>query len=287
MALIETISPQTCKRCGVGYQQKKYLLLEAAIALDDGLCPPCLALAREEDAIADLREQERERAAVRQLWRQECGIGPKFSTARFDTYEIAWAGKAANNFSESRSRCIAYAQGFPIDYRQHLQAGGEAYRSMILCSPGTQGVGKTHLVNAVCHAIIDRWNGEVGTCPVKILSEAQLYHRIEETYSDNTPGALKEADIIKQLSWVPLLVIDDVGTETRTKKDFSNRILFAIVNGRYENNRPVVMTTNLSTEELSRYLSDNDGRVRIMDRLLEMANGSIFVIRGPSHRGHR
>lgn len=281
MAIEESVALQPCKKCGQEYEAHRFKVLGSLIDLRGGLCPVCLAAARKRDEDQLVLEREE----VRKRWRHECGIGPKFSRVGFKDYDISWA-KAANNFGMARARCEEYAYGFPIDYRGYLKSGGEPYKSLLLCSPGTQGVGKTHLVNSICHAVIDRWHGEVATCPVRILSEAELYHSIEETYRNAQHAtAPKEADIIKQLVWVPLLVIDDVGTETRSKKDFSNRILFAIVNGRYENNRPVVMTTNLSQEELNRYLADADGRVRIMDRLIEMCGGSVFQVKGPSHRG--
>jgi DNA replication protein DnaC len=54
-----------------------------------------------------------------------------------------------------------------------------------------------------------------------------------------------------------LLVIDDLGKEQCTK--WSVAKLYEILNDRYENNKPVIITTNYSQDELTRRLTPDGG----------------------------
>ena len=58
----------------------------------------------------------------------------------------------------------------------------------------------------------------------------------------------KEQQILDALKKCELLVIDDIGKEQAT--DWSTAQLYAIINDRYENQRPVIITTNFNENDL-------------------------------------
>lgn len=249
-------------------------------------CPDCNAKLEEKRKQEEEIARQAELIKVKRQWRETCGIPLHFMNEDFSTYDTKWSDKS-NNFSKAFKTCWEYAESYPVYYQKHLTEQGKAYPSLVMLSPTTQGVGKTHLCVAVCHRIIERWNGEPMSCPVEFVSEPQLYNKIQTTYSytqDEKQSLPSEQDIINRLIYKPLLILDDVGTEERYDKKFTTRILFALINGRYEKNRPVVMTSNLSADDLNIYFADGRGNVRIYDRLLEMCGGQFLRIYGESHR---
>jgi len=72
-----------------------------------------------------------------------------------------------------------------------------------------------------------------------------------------------------------LLIIDDFGTNRTT--GWTDEILYSIVNFRYENKLPLIITTNLS---IDKFKESNDER--LMSRIFEMCKGIKFS--GPDYR---
>ncbi|OSB05139.1 ATP-binding protein, partial [Clostridium botulinum] len=86
-------------------------------------------------------------------------------------------------------------------------------------------------------------------------------NRIKETY--NTWGKEGEETILKSLSNADLLIIDDLGTEQDT--DWAKSKIYNILDSRYRNGLPLIVTTNLPLREL-----ENRYEKRTYDRILEM-----------------
>lgn len=84
-----------------------------------------------------------------------------------------------------------------------------------------------------------------------------------------------EAMILNQYEQVPLLIIDDIGSEQPTEWAVSK--IFAIINARYEGYMPTIITTNYSGEELVRRMTPEGGDDRnarkTLDRLKETCVG--------------
>lgn len=118
---------------------------------------------------------------------------------------------------------------------------------------GDVGTGKTMLAMLVSKAALDAGRA------VAIYSLPRLLNLIRESIEDER-GVVGFLD---QLASVDLLHIDDVGAENRT--DWALEQLYSIVNSRYEDERSVVMTTNLEPGELSEQIG-----ARTVSRLIEM-----------------
>ena len=155
--------------------------------------------------------------------------------------------------------------------------------SIVLSSPNIWGVGKTHLVFALLNQIINELkpdqNGKIYT-PFYFTTEPDLLLRIRNTYKRNNDDSETEDDIYTQINKPLLLVIDDVGKIVPSDLAFLQRVYFQIINQRYNDDRPIIITTNLDLKQLSQYIG-----VACADRLYEMCGkGNIVVMKGESYR---
>jgi DNA replication protein DnaC len=120
---------------------------------------------------------------------------------------------------------------------------------------GSVGTGKTTLAMLVSrHAL------EAGRS-VAIYSLPRLLAEIRTTFGDD--AGTSYVDLLDRLTAVDLLHLDDVGAEKTS--DWVLEQLYAIVNARYEEERSVVITTNLERDELAGQINE-----RTVSRLEEM-----------------
>lgn len=127
---------------------------------------------------------------------------------------------------------------------------------------GSTGSGKTHAGACIANALIDRG------VRAGISSTAEL---LAVAYSDR-PAT------IRRLINLDLLVLDDLGAERDSA--YAMETVYAVVDGRLKAGRPMVITTNLSLEDVR---SPGDmGRERIYQRVLEGCQPVRFV--GDSRR---
>jgi DNA replication protein DnaC len=120
---------------------------------------------------------------------------------------------------------------------------------------GDVGTGKTSLAMLISKAAIEAGRS------VAIYSVPQLLADIKSTYEDGSGSSY--LGLFRRLSRVDLLHLDDLGAEKRTEWVLEQ--LYAIVNERWQEQRSIVVTTNLGDGELR----DQVG-ARIVSRLSEM-----------------
>ena len=128
---------------------------------------------------------------------------------------------------------------------------------------GNNGVGKTHLACSIANELIKDGIPIIYGTLINLLAE------LKNTYDvDNN---ISEMKIIKLYEKVDLLIIDDLGKEKPSEWGLEK--LFTIINSRYENNLPVIITTNYDQNSLINRLSIN-GEIEtaksIISRLYEM-----------------
>jgi DNA replication protein DnaC len=109
---------------------------------------------------------------------------------------------------------------------------------------GPYGCGKTHLAAAVANFVVD-----IGI-PTLFLTVPDLLDNLRFSY--NNPEATFE-ERFEDIRKVPLLIMDDFGTENATS--WAQEKLFQILNYRYINNLPLLITTNLSLNQLEGRIS--------------------------------
>jgi DNA replication protein DnaC len=109
---------------------------------------------------------------------------------------------------------------------------------------GHYGCGKTHLAAAVANFVVD-----IGV-PTLFLTVPDLLDSLRFSYNNPESSFEERFDDIRRS---PLLIMDDFGTENATP--WAQEKLFQILNYRYINNLPLLITTNLSLNQL-------EGRIR-------------------------
>jgi DNA replication protein DnaC len=109
---------------------------------------------------------------------------------------------------------------------------------------GGYGAGKTHLAAALANFVVD-----VGV-PTLFLTVPDLLDWLRFAY-DSPVSTFEER--FEEIRNMPLLVLDDLGTQNTTA--WAQEKLFQIINDRYINRLPTVITTN-------QQLSEIDGRIR-------------------------
>ena len=137
---------------------------------------------------------------------------------------------------------------------------------------GSPGIGKSFAAFALANELIMRYE----TVAIAV-SSIGLLNRLRDTYGYK--GAAAE-NIIKRLENASLLVLDDLGAEQKT--EWATTALYEIIDSRYRGGKPMVVTTNLSLEQLQAKLSAGDGVSRTYDRLVEMCLP--VKVNGPSQR---
>ena len=128
---------------------------------------------------------------------------------------------------------------------------------------GNNGIGKTHLACSIANKLIENGTPVIYGTLINLLAE------LRNSY--DTDNNISEIEIIKLYENVDILIIDDLGKEKPSEWGLEK--LFTIINSRYENNLPVIITTNYNQNSLLERLSLN-GEIEtaksIISRLYEM-----------------
>jgi len=218
---------------------------------------------RKREQNAQLAEENRVQDQARRLkiCRKLSEIGERFAQRTFDTFEVADGNAAA--LIAAREVAADPALG--------------AY----LWSP-IPGNGKSHLAGAIVNDCIGRGVEAVFITGVKLLM------RIRDTYTNRGNVRDGELDIIERLERVTVLALDDLGTEPFT--EHTARLFYALINGRYEGNRAMVVTSNKSLADLGmKWISSGVEEhlgAKLVDRLREMCTYKVEITE-KSHRGVR
>jgi DNA replication protein DnaC len=121
---------------------------------------------------------------------------------------------------------------------------------------GPVGTGKTTLAMLVSKAALKAGRSVAIYSLPRLLNEIRDGHRAERSH----------VDLLDRLASVDLLHLDDVGAERTT--DWVLEELYSIVNARYEDNRSIVITTNLEDRQALREQITE----RTVSRLTEMCD---------------
>lgn len=118
---------------------------------------------------------------------------------------------------------------------------------------GTVGTGKTYAAACIANALIDKGY------PVLMTDFARIA---------NTVGGMFEGkqEYYDSLNRFPLLILDDLAAERKT--EYMQEIVYNVIDSRYRAGLPLIVTTNLTSEEL-KHPSDISYQ-RTFSRLLEM-----------------
>lgn len=212
------------------------------------------------------KSQESAERKARDAWERRINLDHRLGSAaipkRFADKSFAQYRAESKGQKRALAACVEFAENFD----KHFGAG----RCLMML--GTPGTGKTHLAAAIANRVI---NHHSVTAVYRTIGS--VFHAIRDSYS--IPGEKSEGQIIDSLIAADLLVLDEVGVSKEQPSDFELRTTFAIINGRYEQQKPTVIISNLGVDEVKVALGD-----RSADRLRE---GGVIVLlfSWPSARG--
>ncbi|MBC1758734.1 ATP-binding protein [Listeria ivanovii] len=119
---------------------------------------------------------------------------------------------------------------------------------------GDVGGGKTFLAACIANALIDQG------VEVMMTTIPRLANAMSKDYGN------ERKSVLQRIANVPLLVLDDVGTERNTS--YGYELMYDIINTRYKAKKPLIITTNLTMNALKQ--AEDTNQKRIYDRLVEM-----------------
>jgi DNA replication protein DnaC len=177
-----------------------------------------------------------------------------FSHLSYEYYQ----GEDLERFQNAVNTCRNFVHSFDRDYHN-------------LFFYGTVGTGKSFLSCCIAKELIDSGHSVI------YFSSAGLFERISQNSFDHDA---KEAlyDLYEDLYSCDLLIVDDLGTELTNA--FSSSHFFTILNERILRKKPVIISTNLSLQELRDRYSD-----RIFSRIT--SNYELCKITGPDIRVYK
>ncbi|MBP2638974.1 MAG: phage replication protein [Firmicutes bacterium] len=202
-------------------------------------------LTREYELMEQQREFERLQYKIKRLIDNSM-MGLRFQDRIFDNY---------NAITDQQKIALRVANNFCGRFAKDVHCKG-------LFFSGAVGTGKTHLAAAIANRIMKEHY-----IPVLFGTAPGLLNKIKHSFDDGSGDK-----IANMLCNVPLLIIDDLGKEYARKNadgwSWVHETLYEVINQRYENYLPLIVTTNLTLPELEKRVDK-----AIVSRLVEMCDG--------------
>lgn len=177
------------------------------------------------------------------------GISAEFQKKTFDNFKT----RSNPQLSNAKNKAMQYVKSFS-------QMEHERYNSIMFC--GQVGAGKTHLGTAIC--------GELMSAGVAVIYMA--YRNAVTKIKQNIIDEAVYNRELNQYTSAQVLYIDDLLKGRLTETDIN--IMYEIVNYRYMNNMPIIISSEKSPNDL--LIFDE----AIGSRLIEMCRGNIIQLQG-------
>ena len=198
---------------------------------------PCICKCRAAELQAEERQKEQEKLQERIKRQRKAGF--------LESDMQHWTFSADDG---ADPRIMRAAKKYVDNFAQFKEQG----KGLLLY--GGVGTGKTFAAACIVNALIDTGKPCLMTNFSRVL---------------NTLWDIEEKQAyIDSLNKFDLLVLDDLGTERRS--EYAQENVFNVIDARYRAKLPLIITTNLSIEEIKK--PDSVGNSRIYDRVLEMCH---------------
>ncbi len=173
------------------------------------------------------------------------GLGRRFSERTFETFRAE---------TEWQKTAVAVAKEFCQSVIDRTDNG----QGLLLS--GSVGTGKTHLAAAASIRLMESG--------VQVLygTAAGILADIKKGWADDS-----DDDTMDRLCRARVLLVDDLGKEHSRKTDgwsWAQEQFFRVINARYENYMPLVITTNFDMKKLTESMGD-----AIVSRIVECCRG--------------
>ena len=129
---------------------------------------------------------------------------------------------------------------------------------------GNPGTGKTYYTTCIMNALNQKYLVYKTTLS-NLLEEIRKSYKSFENENDDF--------LFSRLSKAELIIFDDLGNEFLS--DWGKEKMFMILNFIYENNKPLIINTNLDAKQLSSFFNIN-GSDKLLDRIRSKCKTYIF-----------
>lgn len=256
--------PVPCEFCGKPRYTKGFVLKDRISWIPTGPEPCTCKEAQEVQAAkakakaeAEAAEEAKRRADLKRARIAKIigssGLGKRFLNRRFDNFEVSEGTAAGFNTAQG------YADNFAL-----LQKDPTSQEKNGLMFTGLKGTGKTHLAAAIANRLMAEG------VPVIFATMIDLLDKIKESFDRSSTTS--EDAVLNLYKTADLLIIDDIGKEQPTEWALAK--MYQIINARYEDYKPIIITSNYSPEELTERMTPRGGDRKTaeatIDRILEM-----------------
>lgn len=232
-----------CQRCGSPVRYVSFAAAKRPIRL------ACECILKEK-RMQEAQERKKQEKVIRHKLVLSSGLNLSQQGMTFDTFQV----------TPETQRAVKICKAFSERWRESKGKG-------ILLTGGV-GCGKSHLAAAICNQVIADFDSEKMVkqrfsdvhlercCPVRFQSSVELYSSLRQEMKSG-------GETLKKCKESPLLILDDLGAERGS--GWVTERLFELVDYRMGNKLPMVITTNLTAQQLSYTFGE-----RIMDRVRSM-----------------
>lgn len=223
-----------CGKCNTPRQH----LVEFQDIETSGYKIPILCQCREKEYQEEQiqKQKQRDMAVIEEL-RKRSNMDLKFFNHNFEAFQA----------TKENERLLKISRRYVDNFDEMIK------RNQGLLFWGDVGTGKTFTAACIANALLNNKTPIVMTSFVKLLETTQYFKEDEEKLLNN-------------LNRAKLLIIDDLGAERGT--DFALEKVYNIIDSRYRARLPMILTTNISLEEMK---NASDIRYsRIYDRIFEV-----------------
>lgn len=204
-------------------------------------------------------DKDRERQIRAERIFKSSMMGEEFKKATFENFEV----------DEYNRKYLKMARSYVSRWKEMKE------KNIGMLLMGNTGVGKSHISFMIANEIMTKYMS-----PVIAISTIELINKIYDSYSKY--GEQGETEIIRSLQNADLLVLDDIGAESKSRNGKEKQIIYNLIDSRLRDGKPMILTTNLNTNQLREKLKSDDMVERTYDRLMAMC--SKIEIKGNSRR---
>lgn len=204
----------------------------------EGLAPACPQCMLEREA----RERtERDTTARRASLRAAAHLPRRYHDSALKGYPIQYQSQAA---------VVNHIRHYVVNIHANVAEG----RGLIF-SGGT-GTGKTRLACALAN------NAMYHLVSVRYTTMAEMIAEVRSTYNGARPGVTEAMAVARFITGCDLLILDEIDI-FKTDSQADMNLIYRIVDGRYQERRPIIALTNQIADGLDAFLGDRAaGRVR-------------------------
>lgn len=135
---------------------------------------------------------------------------------------------------------------------------------------GSTGIGKSHLSVAMAKLLNEQYKEHGKPKSFLFVNMTEIIKQIKAGWADKSGQAITESQVVKQLTGVDFLILDDLGAQNsvvKPKSDWEQDLMFDILDKRER----TIINTNLTSDELKTAYN-----ARNFSRMLKGSNGNIF-----------